>query len=186
MAGAEKSPGGNGQARCVRRLARAIRRANRAGAKRARAGAGAHAGYARKKGPAAWGSRTGGGADGMERNGTRGRKRYAGTEPQSFGGGMRNMTCHDTMLGVFREPPRLRRGWAPPPRAGNQAREPRRRKTRAGGRGRAGTIRAQKVSRRWRAPRPAAARTAWSGTERGGGTDMQERNRRASAAAWGT
>ncbi len=48
MAGAEKSPGGNGQDTCVRRLARAIRCA-----KRALAGAGAHAGYARKKGPAA-------------------------------------------------------------------------------------------------------------------------------------
>ena len=27
------------------------------------------------------------------------RGRYAGTEPQSFGGGMENMTIHDTMQG---------------------------------------------------------------------------------------
>ncbi len=49
---------------------------------------------------------SGGGADGMERNGTRRRERYAGTEPQSFGGGMGNMTKHDTLQGVFHEPPR--------------------------------------------------------------------------------
>ncbi len=51
--GPKKDPGGNGRAKCVRRLARAIRCANRAGARRARPRRGAHAGYARKKGPAA-------------------------------------------------------------------------------------------------------------------------------------
>ncbi len=59
-----------------------------------------------KKGPAAWGrpghraverARRGtGGHPEMERNETRRRDRYAGTEPQSFSGGMGNMTKHDT------------------------------------------------------------------------------------------
>ncbi len=40
------------------------------------------------------------------RNGTRWRERYAGTEPQTFSGGMGNMTKHDTMQGSFHEPPR--------------------------------------------------------------------------------
>ncbi len=48
--GPQKSPGGSEGEKCALRLARAIRCANRAGARRARTGAGAHAGYARKKG----------------------------------------------------------------------------------------------------------------------------------------
>ena len=102
MAGAEKSPGGRRRETCVRRLARAIRCANRAGADaRPRGGAGR---IRAQKG-------SGGGADGMERKGTRRRERYAGTEPQSFGGGMGNMTKHDTMQGssMNRPGPRLSR-----------------------------------------------------------------------------
>ncbi len=44
------------------------------------------------------------GRKGAERNATK--ERYAGTEPQSFGGGMGNMTKHDTIQGSFHEPPR--------------------------------------------------------------------------------
>ena len=46
---------------------------------------------------------TGRRAKGAERNATEGR--YAGTEPQSFGGGMGNMTNHDTMQGSFMNRP---------------------------------------------------------------------------------
>ncbi len=82
--------------KCPPAASRAIRCANRACARRARAGAGAQAGYARKKGPAAWGrpGRRRRGRAGAERNATE--ERYAGTEPQTFGGGMGNMTLHDT------------------------------------------------------------------------------------------
>ena len=114
---------------------------------------------AQKRVPPPGGAQAGGGADGRERNGTRRRERYAGTEPQSFGGGMGNMTCHDTMQGVSHESPRAR----------NQVREPRRRKTRPPAQGRARRIRAQKWVPPPGAPRPAAARTEGSGTEREGG-----------------
>ncbi len=73
MAGAEKNPGGNEREKCVRRLARAIRCANRAGANApARAGARMQDTRA-KRVPPLEGGQAGGGADGMERNGTRGR-----------------------------------------------------------------------------------------------------------------
>ncbi len=56
-------------------------------------------------------TQAGGGAEGLERNGMRGRERYAGTEPQTFGDGMGNMTIHDTMQGSpMNRPPRLRWG----------------------------------------------------------------------------
>ena len=109
-------------------VSRAIGCANRAGARRGRAGRGAHAGYARKKGPAAGGrpSRRRRGRNGAERNAREGR--YAGTEPQSFSGGMRNMTCHDTMQGVFHDipSPRLLLS-SPPPLAGEAGWGPSRR-----------------------------------------------------------
>ena len=103
MAGAEKSPGGNGRETCVRRLARAIRRANRAGARRARAGAGAHAGYARKKGPAAPGGPRGG-ENGMNGNPEEGRpcqtgfkgRPHARRESSPCAMRMPNRTKHDT------------------------------------------------------------------------------------------
>ena len=50
------------------------------------------------------GAQAGGGADGRERNGMGRRERYAGAEPQSFAGGMRNMTSHDTMQEEFNKP----------------------------------------------------------------------------------
>ncbi len=97
--GPQKSPGGRQRDTCVRRLARAISRANRAGARRAQAGTGAHAGCARKKGPAACRrpGRRRRGRNGAERSAME--ERYAGTEPQSFSDGMANMTKHDTMQG---------------------------------------------------------------------------------------
>ncbi len=125
MAGAEKSPGGSGQETCALRLARAIRCANRAGANARRRARARTQDTRAKKGPAAPGNRAGGGADGMERNGTRGKERYAGTEPQNIGDGMGNMTKHDTLQGFFREPPRLAsvrggRGGFPPASEGGR------------------------------------------------------------------
>ena len=70
---------------------------------------------AQKRVPPLEGAQAGGGADGMERNGTRRRGRYAGTEPQSFSDGMGNMTCHDTMQGSFHEPSRSARPSSPRP-----------------------------------------------------------------------
>ena len=55
----------------------------------------------------------------------------------------------------------------------------------AGAGARAGYAR-KKGPAAWGAPKPAAARTEGSGTERDGGNDMQEQNRKASAAAWRT
>ena len=85
MAGAEKSPGGNGRETCVRRLARAIRCANRAGAdtraggrRRARTITRAENGSRRLEAP----GRRRRGRNGVERNATE--KRYAGTERQNF------------------------------------------------------------------------------------------------------
>ncbi len=116
MAGAEKSPGGNERARCVRRLARAIRCANRAGANaRGRAQARTQDTRAKTVPPLAGAQAGGGGRNGAERNARE--ERYAGTERRSFGDGMGNMTIHDTMQGSFHEPPRERaeraRGAAP-------------------------------------------------------------------------
>ena len=117
MAGAEKSPGGNEGETCVRRLARAISRADRAGAN-ARGRAQARTQDTRaKRVPPLEDAQAGGGAEGLERNGMRGRERYAGTEPQTFGDGMRNMTIHDTMQGSpMNRPPRLRWGCMHTPR----------------------------------------------------------------------
>ncbi len=76
-----------------------------------------------------------------------------------------------------KKPPILPTGEVrPPSRARNQVREPRRRKTRAGRRGRAGTIRAQKGSRR--VGRLAAGRTERSGGTicRNGTTELRQRH----------
>ena len=54
---------------------------------------------AQKRVPSLEGAQAGGGAEGREWNGMGRRERYAGAEPQSFGGGMRNMTSHDTVQG---------------------------------------------------------------------------------------
>ena len=111
MAGAEKSPGGNGGETCAlpSRARNQVREPRR---RRARAGGHRRARRirAQKLVPPLEGAQAGGGADGMERNGARAEERYAGTEPQSFGGGMGNMTKHDTVQGSFHEPPRDRAG----------------------------------------------------------------------------
>ena len=169
MAGAEKSPGGNGQETCVRRLARAIRCANRAGAN-ARGRAQARARDTRAKTVPPLGvAQAGGGADGTERNGTWRRERYAGTEPQNIGGGMGNMTIHDTLQGSFHEPPRLRRGRASA--ASRAIRCANRAGANARGRAQARTqdTRAKTVPP-LEGARAGGARTERSGTERDGGT----------------
>ena len=89
--GPKKTPAGTNGRRAPS-ASRAQSGARTAPAQDARAGGGAHAGYARKKG-------SGGGADGMEQNGTRRRERYAGTERQNFTQGMGNMTFHDRSRG---------------------------------------------------------------------------------------
>ena len=70
---------------------------------------------------------------GRERNATE--EWYAGTERQGFTEDMGNMTSHDTSEGTGRKRRALRL-------ARNQAREPRRRETRAGGRRRRRALRA--------------------------------------------
>ncbi len=125
----------------------------------------------------------GGGAEGRERNGTRWRERYAGTEPQSFGGGMRNMTSHDTVQGSSMNLPACGGRSAPAASRGQSgARTAPAQDARGRARARKHDTRAKRVPPPG-ATGPAAARMEWSGTERDGGSDMQERNRRASAAA---
>ena len=97
-----RKPVGSRREKCALCLARAIRCANRAGAN---APARARRIRAQKRVPPPWGrpGRRRRGRNGTERNATE--ERYAGTEPQNFGDGMGNMTFHDTMQGVFHEPP---------------------------------------------------------------------------------
>ena len=206
MAGPKKAPAGTD-----RRIASGVSRAQ-SGARTAPALTRPPAqGRARRiraqKGSRRSGKPGGGGADGRERNGTRWRERYAGTEPQSFSGGMRNMTCHDTMQGVFREPPasaseggRRRScraaGVSPLPACGGDMRPP-------PSRAQSGARTAPAQDARWRARartqdtrakrvpplESAQAGGGADGRERNGTrrrSDMQERNRRASAMAWRT
>ncbi len=75
---------------------------------RAGAGAGAQAHYARNRDPPPGAPRPAAAltaGSGTAWNETRWRERYAGTEPQSFSGGMGNMTFHDTIQGSSMKSP---------------------------------------------------------------------------------
>ena len=157
-AGAEKNPAG-GDGRGASAVSRAQSGARTAPALTRAGGRGRARRIRAQKG-----SRRRRGRTGAERNATE--EGYAGTEPQSFGGGMANMTCHDTMQGVFHEPPCLRRGWAP-----SAASRAIRRANRAGARRARAGAGAQARNARKKGPAAPGSRAAGEGS----GVERNER-----------